>query len=320
MPRRKAPKRVQLMRAAYAGTGPTLQTYLTKALQELPVLSDREVAHPSHGTLRINQENIDRNGTFIHLVAKVAGEQASTVGEGRRLVRDAEVPVAPPEGRSFKNADLFALIRGNHLVICTDGIRYQVLEYYLRNFFVAADLNNRAAQFEIEKIANLDAVAKLQRGGVNEIQIDGTLYAATVNGLRRARALAVNRSLANVAETLVDGLAAVFGKDQDEEFAEKSENLLVKLIIKADGGSRSEEVVLNKLESIGIDLLDELGNDFTYTIKTNDHKIITSNEVLVSKPVMLERLEEQNSLSYVEVWDALAVAMSDFDRNGDLEV
>ncbi|HVI24578.1 MAG TPA: hypothetical protein VM576_00050 [Xanthomonadaceae bacterium] len=308
------------MRAAYAGGGPTLQTYVSRALQNLPVLGDREVAHPSHGTLRINQETSDRNGAFIHLVAKVAGEQASTVGEGRRLVRDAELPVAPPVGRSFKNADLFALIRANHLVICTDGIRYQVLEYYLKNLFEKAQLNNRAAQFEIEKIANVDAVAKLQRGGVNEIQIDGTLYSATVNHLRRAQPIGANRSLANVARTLADQLAAVFGKDQDEEFAERSENLLVKLTIKADGGSRSEEVVLNKLENIGIDLLDELGNDFTYTIKTNDHKVIRSDEVLVSKPVILERLEEQNSLSYVEVWEALAGAMNEFERNGDLEV
>lgn len=320
MARRKAPKRIRLQRAAYMAGAMTLEVYLDRAIAATPRLQDREIAHPVHGTLRINQYRRDANGALLQLVAKQPGELASTVGEAPNLRTDAEVPVAAPTGRSFKSADLFALIRGNNILICTDGIRHQVLEHYLKAFFVKSAVSNRAVLFEIEKVGNAGAIDRIQRSGVKEIRLDGTLYAATMDRMRRQKASSKSAlSLPNAYAWLTDHLSAVFEKDDGDDFAQKAENMQVRVVIRAEGGSRGEEVILNQLESAGIDLVEEAPEGVDYTIVTKDGVEIRSEEINLSRPVVLERLDAQNSLSFLDVWDKLVATADEFERSGDLE-
>lgn len=318
--RRKAPKNLNLLRAAYRTNARSLQQYLTAACDVVPDLSAREVAHPTMGTLRINHHQVDRNGLSIHLVAKYSGEAAATVADTRGIRADDDVHVPPPERRAFKSADLFALIRGNNVVVCTDGIRHQALEYYLKNFLQVGRQSNASVMFTLERVANTAAVATLTRGGVKEIKLTGTLFNATVDLLSQQAPPGGSRTLNEAVANLKAHLAAVFGKDEDEEFAEHSDELQVEVVVKARGGIRADGSVLSKLEEVGIDLLDELDQDVGYVIKTNDNKIVRGKDLVIIHPVQLERTEGGNSLVRHEVYDKLAEALATFTREGDLEL
>lgn len=318
MTRRKAPKNLSLYRAVYVPNARTLQQYLNAACEAVASLDQREVAHPSLGTLRINHHMMERDGLFIHLIAKVTGESASTVTEVRGARNDNEALLPPPANRSFKNADLFALIRGNHLTICTDGVRVPAFEYYLKNFLPQAGQSNNSVMFEIKNVQNAGTVAILQRGGVKEIKLTGTLFNATVERLQGG--VGPLHSMSGVVKNLKDQLASVFEKDESDDLAEHADQLQVEVVVKARGGSRAEEVVLQKMESVGIELLDDLDNDVGYQIKTNNNKTITPGEMVIHYPVVLERGESSNSLYRGDVFDKLVEAMSKFEREGDLEL
>lgn len=320
MARRRAPKNFNLLRAVYKTSARTLQHYLNSACDAVPRLDEREVAHPTLGTLRINHHQLDRNGLSIHLVAKYTGEAAATVADQRGVQADDDVHVPPPSRRAFKTADLFALVRGNHLVVCSDGVRYQALEYYLKNFLPLGAQSNASVMFSIERVANTDAVATLTRGGVKEIKLSGTLFNATVDRLARLAPQQEDRSLNGAISRFKDHLAAVFGKDEDDAFAEHADELQVEVVVKARGGVRADEAVLSKLEDVGIDLLDDVDNDIGYVIKTNDSKEIRGKDLVITHRLALERTENGNSLVRHEVYDKLAEALGIFTREGDLEL
>lgn len=318
MTRRKAPKNLSLYRAVYGANARTLQQYLNAACEAIVALDQREVAHPSLGTLRINHHSVDRHGLFVHLIAKVTGESASTVTEVRGARNDSEALLPPPANRSFKSADLFALLKGNHLAICTDGVRVPAFEYYLKNFLLQAGQSNNSIVFEIKNVQNAGTVAILQRGGVKEIKLTGTLFNATVERLQEG--IGPLHSLSGVVKNLKDQLASVFEKDENEDLAEHADQLQVEVVVKARGGSRAEEVVLQQMEHVGIEMLDDLDNDIGYQIKTNNNKTITPGEMVIHHPVVLERGESSNSLYRGDVFDKLVEAMTKFEREGDLEL
>jgi len=318
MKRRKAPKNLTLYRAVYGTNARALQHYVNAACEAITALDQREVAHPTLGTLRINWHSQDRNGLFVHLIAKVSGEAASTVTDVRGARNDSEALFPPPLNRSFKNADLFALIKGNHLVICTDGVRVPAFEYYLKNFLPNAGQSNNSVVFEIKNVQNAETVAILQRGGVKEIKLTGTLFNATAERLQRD--VGRLRTLPTVVRNLKDQLASVFQTDEDEDLAEHSDQVQVEVVIKARGGSRAEDVVLQKMEDIGVNLLNEDDNDVIYQIKTNNNKTVTPDELVVHYPVVLERGERSNAIPRTEVFDKLVVALDQFEDDGDLEL
>lgn len=275
------------------------------------------MAHPTYGTLRINAHLLDRAGLFVHLVAKYQGEAASTVVDSPRAETDVEAPHPPPANRSYKNADLFSLIKGNHLVVCTDGARVSALEYYLKHFLVTAGQSNNSVLFAIKHVQNVDTVAVLQRGGVQEIKLTGTLYSATVDNIQNSAAMQM-WSMPGVMRNFQDHLAAVFGKDDDAEIEDNSDQLQVEVTVKARGGTRANGAVLRKMEDVGLGVIEE-SDGISYEIKSKN-KTITAQEMVVFDPVVLLRGEQSNSLQRTEVFDKLVQAMEKFEREGHFEL
>lgn len=318
MARRKAPKNLSLYRAVYGANARTLQHYVNAACEAVVALDRREVGHPSLGTLRINHHLQDRNGLFVHLIAKVTGEAAATVTDVRGARSDTEILLPPPANRSYKNADLFALIKGNSIVVCTDGVRVPALEYYLKEFLLQAGQSNNSVVFSIHNVQNVEAVRVLQRGGVKEIKLTGTLFNATVERLQDD--VGPLHSLSMVVRNLQDQLASVFEKDENPDLAQHADQVQVEVVVKARGGVRAEEVVLQKMEDVGIDLLDDLDAGVSYQIKTKNNKTVTPGELVVHFPVVLERGEHSNALPRADVLAKLIDAITKFERDGDLEL
>ncbi|PPU51702.1 hypothetical protein XarbCFBP6827_08895 [Xanthomonas arboricola] len=115
-----------------------------------------------------------------------------------------------------------------------------------------------------------------------------------------------------------DHLAAVFGKDDDAEIEDNSDQLQVEVTVKARGGTRANGAVLRKMEDVGLGVIEE-SDGISYEIKSKN-KTITAQEMVVFDPVVLLRGEQSNSLQRTEVFDKLVQAMEKFEREGHFEL
>lgn len=79
----------------------------------------------------------------------------------------------------------------------------------------------------------------------------------------------------------------------------------VAITVKVSGGVYGDAQLLDAVTSAGGDLIDADDPGFDYTILTRDNFHITPDTIRITKPVGLERLENQDSLSAIEVWDKI---------------
>lgn len=308
MSRRPAPKRIHYVRAVYGeGLAPadTFEVLVRRAIRRLGSMANTQIQMSTLGVVAVRQRILSDSPLYIAIGAGAPNEEMSTLGIGNESVSDSDVAEPPPRTRAFKHSDAYALIEGNELLVVVDGgFRVATVEAYLRLLLQKDRASPATAPFQLSKAANLEKERVLDQEGIKEMRLEGSFYAATRELDRRQ----VN-GLAGGWKHFANSVKTLFEQEVDEHqrqiLAERWADLNMTTIIKAEGGSRAEEVVLESIEAVGRDLLEEVPDGVEVTVITTRNTEINSNDLVLVKNISLRRRANKNDLATDEVWRKL---------------
>jgi hypothetical protein len=313
MARRQATKRIHFVRAVYAeDTHPeeTFETMIRRALRRLPAAGDTEVPVASLGILSTRRRtNSNRGALRLAIGAGAPGEAMSTMGLHVQAEDDADQANAPPRDRAFKIADAFCLIEDDELLVMVDGMRIGAVETYLRQLLAQANQPPENAAFGLLPVGDPSKEDILGDEGVRSLRLSGTAFAATraaAGTVRDGTAGSIAAMWRGMTKDLRDIFQSEARDDQQREIlARHWADLNVVTTIKAKGGMRGEPAVLESLQSVGMDLIEDVPAGVNIQIVTNHGSKISPSELVLGKFVVMQRQNERNDLSIVDVWAEL---------------
>ncbi|MDN3524346.1 hypothetical protein QWY79_03595 [Halomonas sabkhae] len=325
MPRRPAYKTLHYLRAVYNENQAPSEAFadlVRESLRRLPSVGDTKVGLSNLGVVGIRQRHPDcadpERPLLLAIGAGAPGERMGTFGTDVVADHDDDLPEDPPEDRAFKLADAFVLIEGQELLVCTDGAMrgYASAEKYLRGLFNRANLDPAVAAFELQPASNQEKRQTLEREGVKEIAIKGTMYAATQE-LEGQDPAGFTEYFRRFRQRCQDYLAEEVEDEQEQEvLARHWADINVTTTIMPKGGTYAVPAVLTSLDEAGLDMVDEIPDDSEVVITTRAGNTIRTGDVILKKKVRLRRKEQQNDLDAFEVWDELKIFHHELRHRG----
>lgn len=321
MSRRPAHKTIHYVRATYIkGAEPkkNFEQLVRQAMNKLGRMDETDITMSTLGVVSVRHRET-QSGSSLRLAigAGVPGEKMSTVGIKVSAVFDNDQTASAPSNRAFKHGDAFVLIEENDLLVVTDGpFRINTVAVYLRELFGKADLKNETAAFELKKVTNKDTKAILDAEGIKELRLGTTMYQATdaLDGIQG------QSSLSAKLKSFVGTLKSAFAEDVAEkelvQLAEHWGELQVSTVIRAKGGSRADEVVLEAMLNVGEDVLQEAEEGVDVTVITQKGTPVRMNQVTPSKGIRLLRRDGANDLINTEVYAELLSYRQELLKSG----
>jgi hypothetical protein len=276
----------------------------------------------NHGKLRINHHKPNGATVELKIVALAPGENATTVPIALQPNSDAEGAAMPPTASAFKGGDFFIVLHGNNVLCVGDHLRIGAVESYMREFFShALPSEPVAAAFEILPVARKKKAKMLEREGIKAIELNSTLYAATLDEPTGASKLL--GPFRGAIDGVYESVKAVVKQDETEEFNEHLADVQIKLSIRVKGGLRGPEVPRAAVEALGSKLVsnDELAEDedISPVLVTNKGNRVSVTEASVSQSFSINRRQSENSLNDVDVWATLRSYHSTLQSEGVLD-
>lgn len=315
MSRRPITKQIYYVRATYnANTAPkeSFEVLLRRAMRKLGSMQETGIAMSHLGTVSIRNRKIAKDEPVLLAIgAGKPGEHMTTMGLKVAEEVDTDKTSIPPDDRAFKLSDAYLLIEGNDILLITDGhMRAPSVATYLRMLFEKSDLEPATAAFEFKKVSNQDKQKILAAEGIKEMQLATTMHHATrsLEFTESTSGSGPGRYLKGFVAAMKDLFSEEASNASDKDLQLLAENwahLQVSTVIKAEGGSRAEEVVLKTIEAVGVDALDEMEGGVDVTVFTRKNTKINMSEVTVTKRVKLHRRRNANDLVHTEVYAVL---------------
>lgn len=288
-----------------------MQALLSKAVALLPKVDGQPDLNATardstnHGKLRINHFKVNGSTVELKVVALAPGENATTVPISLQPNGDPESAAMPPTASAFKGGDFFIVLHGNNVLCVGDHLRIGAVESYLREFFAhALPSEPGAVAFEILPVARKKKAKMLEREGIKEIELNSTLYAATLEEPSGASTLLA--PFRGAIDGVYESIKAVVKADETEEFNEHLADVQVKLSIRVKGGLRGPGAPRAAIENLGSKLVsnDELAEDedISPVLVTNKGNRVSVSEASVSQIFAINRRDSENSLNDVDVW------------------
>lgn len=310
---RPARKRIHYLRAVFAqGARGNIkfETMISNALRTLPTMARTEVQIANHGVLAIRNRQGARGRLKLAIGGGAPGESMSTMGLRVRAQTDAEVAEHPPENRAFKTADAFCLVSGDEVLMLVEGMRVSVVESYLSQLLSLANQPAGHSAFELRPVGDQDQETILADEGVKEVKLSGTAYQAEAELARTEYGDTSEGIIFQLWKETKDRVRSLLSEQVENErerqiLAEHWANLNITTIIQAKGGSRAEPVVLQSMQSAGLELIDERPDNVSVTLITEKGSMISGNSLVLGKFVNLSRNDERNDLPYMDVYIAL---------------
>lgn len=272
---RKKNKRLLYLRAFFSESGAgqlkTLEDYLIQAYQSLPLVKDRIVEFAGQewtGTFFKK-----RTGTFsFQFSAATPGELATTVPTGNLDVESISLDAAaPPTGREFSDGDIICCVTGDHIFACLSTLRDNKIQTYLMALFKKAGLEDRAAILRVDKPADFDKIRLIKESGVKSVRLNASLSDAEFMRLD-------DIADSGFMQKLLQGLVA---KDRKLMETIRDAGGRFKVELSTERKKMDVEPATEWIDEIAEEAIDE--EDF-YRIETQDGKVITQQEITISKP------------------------------------
>ncbi len=269
-------KRLQYLRAEFADSGDgnrkNLQQYLKQAYEELPHVGLRRLAFAGKTWFGNWYEN--KTDFFLfQFSAATLGEEATTVPTNELSVEKLDLSsTMAPDGCEFADGDVISCVKNNDIFVCCTMLRPTSLQNYLLALFSAAELEDEALSLKIHKPANFEKLKLIKAGGIQNMRLDVSLDSPEFQRLEDMKDKGLLRHM----------IKSAFSKDKSliEGAKISKANFKVEINIpKAEVRSASwaEDMAKEVLE-----------DNIHYRLETGDGKVITSDDITISK---LERLE-----------------------------
>jgi hypothetical protein len=288
----------------------TLESLLTSAHNLLPNIENRTIEDNGQVVLECRDFlNKPGSGVFIHIAAYTPGEQASVVPRTSGVSSGQLQTTDPPDGCEFMDGDTTIFVSADHVILCSSSLHEKQAERYMIRIIDKAGLPPQASQFAITRVANADKIKMIQKQGVKSINLNSSLYSATLDYIERTT---VSKKLASgIAEQLI----AIFKKDDVDTDLENAENLSVSLKLSFDSRKKGASFSRERLETLANQLVTE--NDDGFTISTLSGESIKSDDIILRKKVTLQRFGK--SVYCADAWAELETYFYELKTGGLLE-
>lgn len=220
-------------------------------------------------------------GLLLHVASETPGESTSVIPKVKPGISELDLKTEkPPADGEWLDGDAFLYVVGDHVCLCSTGLREGAIAYFIRELFKQAKIRKDAIRFELLKAADISKIRLIHSQGVKELQIKAALYLATAEyESRKAHASGslgligkhLMRILNKPLDVTPDGLRVVLALRADKRFGEKAVALGYK-----------------RIEAIATDVVKNKSNDEDYTIITKTGQKISPKEIFIRSKVLID--------------------------------
>lgn len=218
-----------------------------------------------------------KTGTYVHVVSETPGDHASTLAVDGFDAEGLDVDTSPPPAkREYMDGDILAFVKGNHVCICSTGLRDSSFTVYCQQLFDAAKLGDDAKMFDLVNVADADKLKLIEAQGVKSIDIKATLLDASVKYIKRNNGPFKALGLAS------KHISAVLGRDK----AIAPDNLTVLLEVTTDDRLKGKVAGAKSMKEMAKEVIE--GED-DYVIITRKNQRISKGEIYMRQVVQIDR-------------------------------
>lgn len=290
--------------------GTTLESCLKSAHSALKTVQERTIIRDSGQHISAVKKLAPREGGFfLHLTADTPGEEASVVPKIQRDTEELDVgTVAAPDNAEFLDGDAFLYANGDHVCMCTTGLRDGAVRQFLYELFDKAGLGDHATKFDLMKAANVDTIRMLKTQGVKEVALNASLYQATEQYEKR------KSTAGGMLRVIARHLQAIL----QSELEDFDDSLRVQVTIKTDNRVRKHlSVGERRIEKIATDVLEHAENSDDFEIVTAYGQKVRPNEIFLNEKMFID--SQGKSVKRTDAWDHLEKYYKRLKRSGALE-
>ena len=281
-----------------ANGGPGSLSALLRTLhREFETIPQRRVVADG---LVIEARNVDdrdrRRPNLIHLVGYTPNDTVPAVPRARNVSHADLTLVEAPENTEFLDGQFMALVDGDDVVMCRDGLGEASFISYVLGLAEAANLDTAELSFSLMKRADVDKLEMIRREGIQSISMNTIAHDASISNIER---LADRRSLRErIAGGALGELKAILGIGED--VPPDAENLKVEVLFSFDkrGGTELDKRQLSELAER---MIGEEQDGFA--IKTLQGRTVRADDIVISKPVRVPAFGK--SVHHSNIWDEL---------------
>jgi hypothetical protein len=178
-------KTINYRRAMWLSGSRTLESYIKEAAPVLPTVSDRTYISDSGRVVKFLSVDPRTPGWLLHISAETPGEAASIVPDaGAQKSIDVSTWDAPTS-TEYMDGDAFAYVVDDHICVCTSTLHDGVIYDAMLHLFSIAKLTNNSQRFDLVRVADADKLKMIQRVVIKSIDLQSTLYKASLDYSRR---------------------------------------------------------------------------------------------------------------------------------------
>jgi len=276
----KRMKRFLFLRATFEestdlDSSKTLEEYIAQSYSNLKTAKERIVSYAGQtwvGTFFKKKDDC----LFFQFSVATFGENATTLPTDALDMESVELDAtAPPNGREFSEGDVICCVAQNNIFTCQSLVRDSKIEFYLRALFEKAELSGRSQTLHVDKPANFDKIRMIKAVGVKSIRIKASLSDAQFVRLDDIHGKGPFKKI-------LRGLVC-----EDKALVEAARDSEAQMKIEFNVPKKS--ITSGAQEWIETEALEAMGEGDSYQIITNDGKVITSDDITISKNERLER-------------------------------
>lgn len=288
----------------------TLEQLLIEAHSILPHTSDRSFEY-SEGQIQGNYISNRKNGFCCQITYCIPDQHVCLVPKPANEKIKETSTKAPPKEYDYVKGEIFFVVKDNHIAICNSGAHLNVVPCYVEKILHTTSQNIEI--FSLDPVADIKIVDLLNNEGIKRIELDSTLYEASMDNSQRRT---IKKTLFG---GISDSLLALFGAEDDLKSIKDRENVTIKLQISYD--SRRKNTAMGKktlLEPAKKMLIqEENSTDGNFSIVTGTGKKIRGNEIKLSRKESFE--PRGNSVSHEAAFNALIGYIAELRSKGLLD-
>jgi hypothetical protein len=173
----------------------------------------------------------------------------------------------------------------------------------------ATGLPRNASTFSLCRSANVDKLRLIQSQGVKAINLDVSLFDATLDNIDRTT---VRQQIGGI---LMDQVKAMIFKDKTPEEIANAENLTARVILTYDSRKKGMSLGREGVEQLAIQMLDD--DDEGFSIRTAGGQRIKGSDISLTKIVKIQK--HGKSVFCSDAWRELETYYYELRADGLLE-
>ncbi|WP_010603996.1 hypothetical protein [Pseudoalteromonas maricaloris] len=209
----------------------SLENMIIEAHEQFPSSGERTFAKIG-GEVQCSSSQVKEGhkGIYLHITSYKPGEEASVLDNDKTKPECATDIQAAPEGKEFLDGDLFAYIRGNHVLYCASSLRETGLQYYLRKILTKSGVPEVGHTLTLSSIADSNKLKVIRNEGVKAIDLNMSLYEASLLRLEHT-----DKKSHGLMTKVYEEISRVFAEDPESTEMTEMENVDVQVSLRFDG-------------------------------------------------------------------------------------